>query len=69
VDDYEVICACGGRFTVRLGVNHYGCVRCCAEVNFPPLWLDLELAELDARELELSDLECSMLQPERVGDE
>jgi len=42
VDDYEVICACGGAFTVRLGRNRYGCVRCTKEVDLPPLWLDLD---------------------------
>jgi hypothetical protein len=51
-DDYEVICACGGQFTVRLSDHRYGCVRCCTEIEVPPLWLDAELEDLDAMEAE-----------------
>lgn len=51
--EYEIICPCGGQYTVRLSGNRYGCVRCCAEVELPPLWLDLELKDLDAEEAEM----------------
>jgi hypothetical protein len=51
-EDYEIICPCGGEYTVRLTGDRYGCVRCCAEVALPPLWLDSEREDLDAREAE-----------------
>jgi hypothetical protein len=63
-ETYEVICQCGGAFTVRLGEDRYGCVRCCAELELPTLWLDLELDDLDAAEAELEPDDTYPWKPE-----
>jgi hypothetical protein len=41
-EELVIICRCGGAYTVRLGPDTFGCVRCGTEVTLPPLWLDLE---------------------------